>query len=362
MYPPNRKYKLKPHIKEREHKARVRETNAQMWKEFRDREYAKHTSRSHYDGSKLEFTRWLDYILQVRDTYRKQGVNLPGDDLEFIQQYLEKYRKTMAAPLPKTYTPNLEQLDVRRRLRDSELEAATRPKLPTALPPDDEAELSRFLNTPGQVSKCAREAVTAADLRRLNPGQWLNDEVINFYGAMINQRAENGKAKVKRGKVLNAYYFSTFFWTKLTKEGYEKGRLAKWTKKVDIFSKDIVLIPVNHSNSHWTAAAINFKLKRFESYDSLDMAGEEVCQTLRGYVQAEHMNKKKKPFDFSGWENYVAEDNPKQQNGYDCGVFTCQTLESLSRGENTLIFTQKDMPYLRKRMLWEIGKARFRDD
>ena len=82
------------------------------------------------------------------------------------------------------------------------------------------------------------------DIARLLPGQWLNDEVINFYGAMILARSEgskenpgskkNGKT-TKKATFLDAHYFSSFFWSKLTKEGYEKGRLAKWTKKVCIY-------------------------------------------------------------------------------------------------------------------------------
>lgn len=92
---------------------------------------------------------------------------------------------------------------------------------------------------------------------------------------------------------------------------------------MDIFSKDIILFPVNHSNSHWTAAAINFKKKRIESYDSMGMARDKVCmvrfqpvcwtcirtnvifvQYLRTYLDAEHQNKKKAPFDFTGWVNW----------------------------------------------------------
>jgi len=92
---------------------------------------------------------------------------------------------------------------------------------------------------------------------------------------------------------------------------------------VDIFSKDIILFPVNHSNSHWTAAAIDFKKKRIESYDSMGMARDKVCmvrfrpvcwtcirtdpifvQYLRTYLDAEHQNKKKAPFDFTGWVNW----------------------------------------------------------
>lgn len=33
---------------------------------------------------------------------------------------------------------------------------------------------------------------------------------------------------------------------------------------------------MNHQNSHWTAAAINFKEKRVESYDSMGFAKEKV--------------------------------------------------------------------------------------
>lgn len=84
----------------------------------------------------------------------------------------------------------------------------------------------------------------------------------------------------------------------------------------------MVLIPVNHNNMHWTAAAINFRRKRIESYDSMNMNRQLVfkvwytvpvdnvpfltpIQHLRHYLDAEHRNKKKKPFDFTGWEDYT---------------------------------------------------------
>ena len=47
--------------------------------------------------------------------------------------------------------------------------------------------------------------------------------------------------------------------------------LIYYLYKVDLFSKDVILIPINHDNSHWTAAAINFRTKRIESYDSMGM-------------------------------------------------------------------------------------------
>lgn len=71
----------------------------------------------------------------------------------------------------------------------------------------------------------------------------MNDEVINFYGQLMMSRAEavrenkenKGKGVAGKGKwkaPLDAHYFSTFFWSKLKDAGYEKGRLSKWSKKV----------------------------------------------------------------------------------------------------------------------------------
>ena len=57
-----------------------------------------------------------------------------------------------------------------------------------------------------------------------------------------------------------------------------------------------------------------------------------------------------------------AQDTPQQENGYDCGVFTCQFLASLARGEETFNFCQADMGYIRRRMIWEICHATLRDE
>lgn len=46
--------------------------------------------------------------------------------------------------------------------------------------------------------------------------------------------------------------------------------------QVDLFSKDLVLIPINIGNMHWIAAVINFKQKRFEYFDSMGDYGETM--------------------------------------------------------------------------------------
>jgi hypothetical protein len=51
------------------------------------------------------------------------------------------------------------------------------------------------------------------------------------------------------------------------------------------------------------------------------------------------------------------QDAPAQQNGYDCGVFSCICMEYISR-EEPFDYAQKHMPYLRERMIYEICSSR----
>lgn len=163
-------------------------------------------------------------------------------DLETL--HLPATQKHSRPGPPKLFIPALEHLDILTRNRNQEIERRLRgPKrvpLPSSLPPEDEAKVGEFLAKRGVVAKFAKEQVTDKDISKLRPAQWLNDEIINFYGSMILARSDACKENpgvngvgTKKNKPLNVHYFSTFFWSKL-KEGYDKARLAKWTKKVSL--------------------------------------------------------------------------------------------------------------------------------
>jgi sentrin-specific protease 1 len=119
--------------------------------------------------------------------------------------------------------------------QNREIQRRLRPRFPKFLPPDDEEQVKIILDKKGIVSRFAREQVSEGDIARLRPYTWLNDEVINFYGAMIlarSEKAASGQDNKAKAKFLDIHYLSTFFWPKLRIEGYEHGRLAKWTKHV----------------------------------------------------------------------------------------------------------------------------------
>lgn len=156
----------------------------------------------------------------------------------FLRRALDSAKATLESPKPqKPFLPSLEQLQISHRAKDDAIERRLRPPLPDKLPEKEDQEVTALLQKRGPISKFAKEAVDDDDIRRLEPKQWLNDEIINFYGAMILARSEERKTNTTKGKekaLLDIHYFSSFFWTKLMKDGYQKARLNKWTKKVNI--------------------------------------------------------------------------------------------------------------------------------
>lgn len=154
-----------------------------------------------------------------------------------MKRTIDKAKATLNSPKPSVpFTASLEQRRILDRKKDAEIEKLLQ-SLPDRLPKNEEEDVENILRKRGVVAKFAREQVSDVDISRLYPCQWLNDEILNFYGAMILARSEsnkeNAQAVGKRGgnNLLDVHYFSSFFWDKLIKEGYERGRLAKWTKK-----------------------------------------------------------------------------------------------------------------------------------
>jgi sentrin-specific protease 1 len=171
------------------------------------------------------------------------------------------------APPEFSLVHSFEQLNLSRKASDEEIDRSLIPKkapLPSYLPPEDEAYVDAILTKCGAISRAGRERVADKDIACLRPHEWLNDEIINFYGQLILSRSESqnedststpagghtkefvidikdrgkGKAGVVEKKCLDVHYFSTFFWPKLHGDGYDKGRLAKWTKKVRTFNRN----------------------------------------------------------------------------------------------------------------------------
>jgi sentrin-specific protease 1 len=121
--------------------------------------------------------------------------------------------------------------------------------------------------------------ITRRDIQTLNRLNWLNDEIINFYMNLICERSQNKSANHASDYLdLSCYAFSTFFYPKLLKDGY--GSLKRWTRKVDLFTYNLILIPI-HLGLHWTLAVIDFNCEEIRYYDSMNGNNNECLKVLK---------------------------------------------------------------------------------
>ncbi|KAL8007533.1 putative Ulp1 protease family catalytic domain, papain-like cysteine peptidase superfamily [Plasmopara halstedii] len=103
-----------------------------------------------------------------------------------------------------------------------------------------------------------RISVTLGDVDRLVPGEYLNDNIIDFYLRFLWRHLASWQQQ-------QTYFFTTHFFTQLnnTKGAFDStrvdsnerfARVARWTQKeTNLFDKRFLFIPINDS-FHWSIA------------------------------------------------------------------------------------------------------------
>ncbi|XP_063964493.1 sentrin-specific protease 1-like [Lytechinus pictus] len=269
----------------------------------------------------------------------KRASGLPGAVEDIIYRPEEKEPEDTITLVE----DELEEVDEEEE--DDGMEEEDEEELPE-LTDEMEAEISGALNpNPSSegLSSAFRLTITRRDMQTLAGLNWLNDEIMNFYFEMLMSRS-------KGEDYPSIHSFNTFFYPKLINSGYSS--LRRWTKRVDVFTKDLLLVPV-HLGMHWCLAVIDFRNKTIIFYDSMGSHNQQCLDALRDYIVSEHADKKKQEYSLDGWSYYSEKGIPQQLNGSDCGMFACKYAEYISR-DAPITFTQHDMPYFRRRMVWEI--------
>lgn len=120
-------------------------------------------------------------------------------------------------------------------------------------------------------------ALTNVDVDCLEPGIYLNDIIIDFYLKWLYEEKLSPQQKAK------TYIFNSYFYTRLSKRAFGDARknedpmqrmhaqVKKWTRDVDIFERDFILIPVNE-HSHWFLVIICFP-SRIEIDEAVEGSG-----------------------------------------------------------------------------------------
>jgi len=214
--------------------------------------------------------------------------------------------------------------------------------------------------------------VTNDDYMCLGASQFLNDNIIDFF---LKYLQFSNPDNVDDDLMSKTHIFTTFFYERLSTRSkgskphpiedntgltdsqkmYE--RVRKWTKRVDLFKKDFIVVPINEKKSHhWYVCIICYpgevedKLMCKDTdtgddqsqevvqrkpcilvFDSLpDGSKSDICSTLRSYLTMEWKAKvlgNAKVFTEENMPQY----NPivrGQKNSKDCGIFLLQYVQS----------------------------------
>jgi len=134
---------------------------------------------------------------------------------------------------------------------------------------------------------------------------------------------------------------------------------------MDIFKYEICLFPIHINGNHWALATIQHRVKHIGFYCS---RGESTTfkEKLLDFLKREHLARKgtSLPQDYrlSDVSGIPLQEplrkldptlDPKQENTWDCGVYTCMYMEYLSR-DAPFRFSQRDIINFREQIAWEI--------
>ncbi|KAH0504377.1 Sentrin-specific protease 5 [Microtus ochrogaster] len=183
------------------------------------------------------------------------------------------------------------------------------------------------------------------DLATLDGQNWLNDQVINMYGELIMDAVPD-----------KVHFFNSFFHRQLVTKGYNG--VKRWTKKVDLFKKSLLLIPI-HLEVHWSLITVTLSNRIISFYDSQGIHFKFCVENIRKYLLTEAREKNRPEF-LQGWQTAVTKCIPQQKNDSDCGVFVLQYCKCLAL-EQPFQFSQEDMPRVRKRIYKELCECRLLD-
>jgi len=203
-----------------------------------------------------------------------------------------------------------------------------------------------------------QDSIKRSSLMTLQPEEWLNDEIMNYFCKNIISPTSD-----------DIGIFSSFFFTRLTRlkrnssgelvYHYDKeakafglgtgNRATKYKESRDIFKLKELYVPINKDNNHWLHLRVIFESKRIELRDSLGNirdnnhlnARRKYLADMKRYLFDEYHRSeyagRHTPVSWDVWDTQwscvdLSNTIPRQENGDDCGVFTLIAISLLAQG------------------------------
>jgi sentrin-specific protease 1 len=189
------------------------------------------------------------------------------------------------------------------------------------------------------LAQSGTDSVQRGSMWRLMPGQWLNDEIINYFLKNCLARRDENLCKKDPGRRRSHFYNSFFVQTMFDEKSdvkklrgiYNYEMVRRWSMKVptprDIFSLKYIFCPINIDNYHWTLAVIFMEAKKIQYFDSSGGTDWKKIKGLLQYLKDEYRaTHDGEEMDATEWELVPCKsDTPRQKNGeFHLKVSACQ--------------------------------------
>ncbi|XP_064986288.1 probable ubiquitin-like-specific protease 2B isoform X2 [Musa acuminata AAA Group] len=191
-------------------------------------------------------------------------------------------------------------------------------------------------------------SISKRDVDLLQPETFINDNIIDFYIKYL-------KNKIQPDQKHRFHFFNSFFFRKLADLDKDRGcvsegraaflRVRKWTRKVNIFEKDYIFIPVNF-NLHWSLLIIchpgevaNLEDNEIDSdkvpcilhMDSIKGSHSGLKNIIQSYMWEEWKERHPETTEDDSLKylnlRFVSLELPQQENSFDCGLFLLHYVE-----------------------------------
>ncbi|KAF0924665.1 hypothetical protein E2562_010258 [Oryza meyeriana var. granulata] len=192
-------------------------------------------------------------------------------------------------------------------------------------------------------------SISKRDVELLLPETFVNDTIIDFYIKHLSTRIEPTEKH-------RYHFFNSFFFRKLADLDKDQGRapegraaflrVRKWTRKINIFAKEFLFVPVNF-NLHWSLIVICYpgevetfkdgdtnisaKIPCILHMDSLKGSHSGLKDIIQSYLWEEW--KERHPESASDCSDkflnlrFISLELPQQDNSFDCGLFLLHYVE-----------------------------------
>ena len=197
---------------------------------------------------------------------------------------------------------------------------------------------------------------------------WYNDTVICAFLNLLRgheRRKANRDVNYKAIHIHNEFTMSSLYQASNVRPGEFDGlpdvarthATASNNKNV-MSTAHLSLMIVNLYGDHWYLLLIFPGLKRIDCLNWLPTAAMSIrvlCRLLHVYLYTHSIYDPSFDFNAGEWTLRVIKPSrcPQQQNGYDCGAFTCKAAEWIIAGK-ALDFTQDSFPLTRYQHLYAI--------